>query len=115
MGTNFWLLVLAISLVVFGANTGYATWKAARLGGASTSVSNLQLNSQRLANQGREAVEGDRAAFTAFKATKDEIDYDIAGHNSNYGRHTAVSGQIATTSQTSAPLANNARHSDGKG
>src|SRR3546814_6600888 len=72
MGTNFWLIVLAISLVVFGANTGYATWKAARLGGASTSASNLQLNSQRLANQGREAVEGDRAAFTAFKATKAE-------------------------------------------
>src|SRR3546814_10702835 len=95
MGTNFWLIVLAISLVVFGANTGYATWKAARLGGASTSASNLQLNSQRLANQGREAVEGDRAAFTAFKATKAEVDSDIAGLNSNFGSTTGVSGPIA--------------------
>src|SRR3546814_869050 len=108
MGTNFWLIVLAISLVVFGANTGYATWKAARLGGASTSASNLQLNSQRLANQGREAVEGDRAAFTAFKATKAEVDSDIAGLNSNFGSTTGVSGPIATVSQTWAPLAKNA-------
>src|SRR3546814_18015411 len=79
MGTNFWLIVLAISLVVFGANTGYATWKAARLGGASTSASNLQLNSQRLAQQGREAVEGDVEAFPAFTATKTEDAPHIPG------------------------------------
>src|SRR3546814_6024397 len=83
MGTNFWLIVLAISLVVFGANTGYATWKAARLGGASTSASNLQLNSQRMANQGREAVESDREAFTASKATKAKANSNIAGPSSN--------------------------------
>src|SRR3546814_7944787 len=102
---TFALPILAISLVVFGANTGYATWKAARLGGASTSASNLQLNSQRLANQGREAVEGDREAFTAFKATKAEVDSDIAGLISNFGNTTGVSGPIATVSQTWAPLA----------
>ena len=39
-------------------NTGYATWKAARLGGASTAASSLQVHSQQLANQGREAVGG---------------------------------------------------------
>src|SRR3546814_17031402 len=85
------------------------TWKAARLGGASTSASNLQLNSQRLANQGREAVEGDREAFTAFKATKAEVDSDIAGLISNFGNTTGVSGPIATVSQTWAPLAKNAQ------
>ena len=108
MGTNFWLIVLAISLVVFGANTGYATWKAARLGGASTSASNLQLNSQRLANQGREAVEGDKAAFEAFKATKAEVDSDIAELNGNFGDTAGVAGPISTVSQTWAPLAKNA-------
>ncbi len=108
IGTNFWLIVLAISLVVFGANTGYATWKAARLGGASTSASNLQLNSQRLANQGREAVEGNKEAFDAFKATKAEVDSDISGLNSNFGSTTGVSGPIAKVSQTWAPLAKNA-------
>jgi len=108
MGTNFWLIVLAISLVVFGANTGYATWKAARLGGASTAASNLQLNSQRLANQGREAVEGNKAAFDAFKVTKTEVDSDISELNSNFGDTTGVSGPIAKVSQTWAPLAKNA-------
>ena len=36
LGTNVWLLLLGASVIVFAANTGYATWKAARLGGAST-------------------------------------------------------------------------------
>lgn len=108
MGTNFWLIVLAFSLVIFGANTGYAAWKAARLGGASTAASNLQLNSQRLANQGREAVEGNREAFTAFKATKAEVDTDIQQLNSRFGSTTGVAGPIATVTQTWAPLAKNA-------
>ena len=42
LGTNFWITSLIILLVIFGANTGYAGWKAARLGGASTSASSLQ-------------------------------------------------------------------------
>jgi twitching motility protein PilJ len=108
MGTNFWLILLAVALVVFGANTGYATWKAQRLGGASTAASNLQLNSQRLANQGREAVEGKRESFAAFKATKAEVDADIAQLNSNFGQTTGVSGPISTVTETWAPLAKNA-------
>ena len=108
MGTNFWLIVLAVALVIFGANTGYATWKAQRLGGASTAASNLQLNSQRLANQGREAVEGKRESFAAFKATKAEVDADIARLNSNFGETTGVSGPIGTVTETWKPLAANA-------
>lgn len=104
MGTNFWLVVLAVALVVFGANTGYAAWKAARLGGASTAASNLQVNSQRLANQGREAVAGKREAFAAFKATKAEIDGDIAGLNRNFGDTAGVAGPIRTVTATWAPL-----------
>src|SRR5688500_7857134 len=93
-GTNLWLIVLAISLVVFGANTGDAAWKAARLGGASTAASSLQVNSQRLANQGREAVEGSAEAFTAFKATRAQIDADIAQLNSNFGDTADVAAPI---------------------
>ena len=52
LGVNTWLIVLGISVLVFGLNTGYATWKAARLGGASSSASDLQVNSQKLAVQG---------------------------------------------------------------
>jgi twitching motility protein PilJ len=104
MGTNFWLIVLAAALVIFGANTAFAMWKAARLGGASTSASSLQVNSQKLANQGREAVEGKADAFTAFKATKAQIDSDIQSLNSNYGNTTGLSGPISTVNETWAPL-----------
>jgi len=108
LGTNFWLILLAVSVVIFGLNTGYAMWKAARLGGASTSASSLQVNSQRLANQGREAVGGDSTAFAAFKATKTQVDNDIAQLNTNFGTTTGVSGPIKTVSDTWAPLAKNA-------
>ena len=76
ISTNFWIWLLIGSLLVFAGNTLYATTKASRLGGASTAASRLQLNSQRLANQGREAIEGDAQSFDAFKATKTEVDED---------------------------------------
>jgi twitching motility protein PilJ len=108
LGTNFWLVLLGLSVLVFGLNTGYATWKAARLGGASSAASNLQVDSQRLANQGREAVEGNAEAFNAFKATKARIDGDIAQLNSNFGDAAGVAGPIAEVTRTWGPLAKNA-------
>ena len=65
LNTNVWVGLLLGSLVVFAANTFWATTKASRLGGASTAASRLQLNSQRLANQSREAIGGDAAAFAS--------------------------------------------------
>ncbi|WP_407354192.1 methyl-accepting chemotaxis protein [Luteimonas sp. R10] len=109
LGTNFWLTVLAIALLVFGANTGYAIWKAARLGGASTAASSLQVNSQRLAIQGREAVAGDAEAYAAFKATKAQIDGDVAGLNANFGTTAGVAGPIRSVSETWAPLEQHAQ------
>ncbi|TWI02739.1 twitching motility protein PilJ [Luteimonas cucumeris] len=104
LGTNFFVGLLIASLLVFGANTGYAIWKASRLGSASTSASNLQVNSQKLANQGREAVEGNAESFTAFKATKAQVEEDIRLLNERFGTTTGVSGPIDTVSQTWAPL-----------
>ena len=108
LGTNFWITSLIILLVIFGANTGYAGWKAARLGGASTSASSLQVNSQRLANQGREAVAGDAAAFAAFAETRKQIDADVERLTTNFGSTTGVAGPIRTVSETWSPLAENA-------
>jgi twitching motility protein PilJ len=108
LGVNTWLIILGISVAVFGLNTGYATWKAARLGGASTAASKLQVNSQKLAVQGREAVGGAREAFAAFKATKTQIDSDIQELNSNYGGTFEVSGPIETVSNTWSLLGKNA-------
>ncbi|MCA0393926.1 MAG: methyl-accepting chemotaxis protein [Proteobacteria bacterium] len=108
LGTNFWIASLIILLVIFGANTGYAGWKAARLGGASTSASSLQVNSQRLANQGREAVGGNAEAFGAFKATKGQIDADVERLNTNFGSTAGVAGPIRTVTETWTPLAESA-------
>ena len=108
ISTNFWIWLLIGSLLVFAGNTLYATTKASRLGGASTAASRLQLNSQRLANQGREAVAGDSQAFDAFKATKTEVDEDIKTLNDRFGDQAGVSGPIRTVSNTWDPLAKRA-------
>jgi twitching motility protein PilJ len=104
LGTNFWVVVLILSLLVFVANTGYSIYKARLLSGASTAASNLQVNSQRLANQGREAVGGDADSFAAFKATRQQINNDIGALNTNYGQAPGVSGPINTVTETWLPL-----------
>ena len=109
LGTNAWLTVLAVALLIFGANTGYAIWKAAQLGGASSAASSLQVNSQRLAIQGNEAVAGDTAAYTAFRATKADIDRDISALQANFGDTTGVSGPIQTVSRTWEPIQQSAQ------
>ncbi|WP_374383016.1 methyl-accepting chemotaxis protein [Thermomonas sp.] len=108
LSTNAWIALLVGSLVVFAGNTLYATTKASRLGSASTAASRLQLNSQRLANQGREAIGGDATAFEAFKATKAEVDADIKTLNERFGDEVGVSGPIRTVSATWDPLSKRA-------
>ncbi len=41
VGTNFWLGLLVLSMIVFGANTGVATWQGSRLAGAGTGAADL--------------------------------------------------------------------------
>ena len=94
LGTNFWLVLLGLSLIVFIANTGYAIYKARLLSGASTAASSLQVNSQKLANQGREAVSGNADSFAAFKATRQQINSDIGALNTNYGQALRVHLQV---------------------
>ncbi len=108
LGTNFWLLLLVGSIAVLAANTAYSTYKAARLGGASTSAADLQVLSQQLAVQGREAVEGDAAAFTAFKATKAAIEEDVATLRDRYGDEGTVSGSINNVAQRWTALGSSA-------
>ncbi len=108
LSTNAWIALLVGSLVVFAGNTLYATTKASRRGSASTAASRLQLNSQRLANQGREAIGGDATAFEAFKATKAEVDADIKTLNERFGDEVGVSGPIRTVSATWDPLSKRA-------
>jgi twitching motility protein PilJ len=104
VGTNFWLFLLVVSLIVFGANTGYSITKAQRLSGASGAASNLQVNSQRLANQGREAVGGNADSFAAFKATRQQINSDIGNLNTNFGQAPGVGAPINAVTTTWFPL-----------
>src|SRR5690606_33765473 len=104
VGTNFWVFLLVLSLLVVGGNTVYSIVKAQRLSGASGAASNLQVNSQRLANQGREAVGGDADAFVEFIATRQQNNSDVESLNVNFGQAPGVSGQIATVTETWLPL-----------
>ncbi len=98
--TTVWLWVLAVSLLFFAANTGYALFKTARFGGANTAASNLQVNSQKLANQARDAVAGDANAFTAFKVTREQIESDVDLLNSRFGDSVDVAGPIGEVTGT---------------
>ena len=78
VGTTTWFVLLGLSMVVLAGNTGIATYRGSKLSGANASAASLQVLSQQLANQGREAVSGKPEAFTAFKATKSQIETDVA-------------------------------------
>jgi twitching motility protein PilJ len=108
IGVNTWLTVLGVSVVVFGLNTGYASWKASRLGGASSAAAELQVLSQRLAVQGREAVGGDAEAFKGVRESKNEIDGNIESLNANFGDTLGVAGPIGAVTATWTPLGRSA-------
>ena len=108
ISARVWIWLLVASLVIFAGNTIYAMTKASRLGGATTAASALQVNSQRLANQGREAVDGSTESYAAFKSTKAAIDGDIAQLVGNFGDAPDVAGEIRTVAETWGALATNA-------
>ncbi|MBZ3439935.1 methyl-accepting chemotaxis protein [Xanthomonas perforans] len=108
VSTSFWLGLLVLSMIVFGANTGVATWQGSRLGGAGTRAAALQVLSQQLANQGREAVSGDAKAFAAFKETKGRIDSTVSELDGRYGQESSIASSMAQLKATWVPLSKNA-------
>ncbi|MBO9848523.1 methyl-accepting chemotaxis protein [Xanthomonas phaseoli pv. dieffenbachiae] len=108
VSTSFWLGLLVLSMIVFGANTGVATWQGSRLAGAGTGAADLQVLSQQLANQGREAVSGDAKAFAAFKETKGRIDSTVSELDGRYGQESSIASSMAQLKATWVPLSKNA-------
>ncbi|MBZ3421630.1 methyl-accepting chemotaxis protein [Xanthomonas euvesicatoria] len=108
VSTSFWLGLLVLSMIVFGANTGVATWQGSRLAGAGTGAAALQVLSQQLANQGREAVSGDAKAFAAFKETKGRIDSTVSELDGRYGQESSIASSMAQLKATWVPLSKNA-------
>jgi len=103
-GSNLWLFLLLASMILFGVNTCVATWQGSRLADAGSKAADLQVLSQQLANQGRDAVGGNAQAFTAFKATRNAIEQNVSTRQGRYGKEPGVSGAIATLGETWAPL-----------
>ncbi len=91
-------------MILFGVNTGVATWQGSRLADAGSKATDLQVLSRQLANQGRDAVGGNAQAFTAFKATRNAIEQNVSTLQGRYGKEPGVSGAIATLGETWAPL-----------
>ncbi|MCC8740606.1 methyl-accepting chemotaxis protein [Xanthomonas euvesicatoria pv. euvesicatoria] len=108
VSTSFWLGLLVLSMIVFGANTGVATWQGSRLAGAGTGAADMQVLSQQLANQGREAVSGDAKAFAAFKETKGRIDSTVSELDGRYGQESSIASSMAQLKATWVPLSKNA-------
>ncbi|MGV7183847.1 methyl-accepting chemotaxis protein [Xanthomonas axonopodis] len=108
VSTSFWLGLLVLSMIVFGANTGVATWQGSRLAGAGTGAADLQVLSQQLANQGREAVSGDAKAFAAFKETKGRIDSTVSELDGRYGQESSIASSMAQLKAIWVPLSKNA-------
>ena len=105
---SFWLALLAISVIVFGANTGVATYQGSRLSGASTGASDMRVLSQQLTNQGREAVAGNASAFKAFKETKQSVESTVSDLQARFSSEGAVSDPLEKLAATWAPLGKNA-------
>src|SRR5690606_35138806 len=108
VSTGFWLVLLVLSVVVFATNTGVATYQGSRLAGASTGAADLQVLSQQLANQGRDAVGGNAEAFQAFRQTRAQIDSTVSGLQSRFGGEPGVSGPLQQLTRTWNPLAQQA-------
>ncbi|MDO7934613.1 methyl-accepting chemotaxis protein, partial [Xanthomonas euvesicatoria pv. eucalypti] len=58
VSTSFWLGLLVLSMIVFGANTGVATWQGSRLGGAGPRAAAEQVVSPPRGPHGRRAGGG---------------------------------------------------------
>ncbi|MBZ2834717.1 methyl-accepting chemotaxis protein [Xanthomonas perforans] len=107
VSTSFWLGLL-VSMIVFGPNPGVATCRACGVAGAATGAADLQVLSQQLANQGREAVSGDAKAFAAFKETKGRIDSTVSELDGRYGQESSIASSMAQLKATWVPLSKNA-------
>ena len=106
--TNFWIIALIVLLLVFAGNTIYALSKTARLSGASAAASELQVNSQRLANLARDAASGVPESFDPLQEVRNAMAEDVEHLVSNYGSSAEVGEQVENLSATWEQIAFNA-------
>jgi len=110
---GLWLALLVVSVLVFAANTGVATWQGNRLADAGGKAADLQVLSQQLANQGREAAAGDAQAFTAFTATRAAVERDVGLLQARYATEPGVGAHVSRLAATWKPLGESAAQLQG--
>ncbi len=113
-GTNFWIALAGISLGIFGLNYLASTYYADRETWGRGLVADIQVKSQQLAVQAKDAVSGDQDAFAKFKDTKSAIEADVKGLQEGKGTYTGfrgnmgVSGPLEKVAATWDPIDSNA-------
>src|SRR3989304_4810614 len=91
-GSNLWLFLLLASMILFGVNTGVATWQGSRLADAGSKAAGLQVLSQQLANQGRDAVGGTSQAGPARQCRRGALISPKRTLNGSRRKEPGVSG-----------------------
>jgi twitching motility protein PilJ len=76
-GTNIWFGIIILSFLAFSANFGFSYVYGSQETSARGLVTDIQVLSQQLAVQAKDAVGGNQDAFVAFKDTKDKIEANI--------------------------------------
>ena len=113
-GTNFWIAVAGISLGVFGLNYLASTYYADRETWGRGLVADVQVKSQQLAVQAKDAVAGDQEAFAKFKDTRAAIETDVKqlqegkGTYSGFRGNMGISDALGNVAKTWDPIGSNA-------
>jgi twitching motility protein PilJ len=114
-GTTFWITIIALSFLVFLANTLASGYYSSNETWARGLVADTQVKSQQLAVQAKDAIGGDADAFAKFKDTRAAIDTNVNSLQKGSGViHRGFEGNIAvgkplqTVSDTWATTASNA-------
>ena len=87
-GSNLWLFLLLASMILFGVNTGVATWQGSRLADAGSRPPTCRCcrSSWPTRDVTRSAA---TRAFTAFKATRNAIEQNVSTLQGRYGKSRA--------------------------
>ncbi len=113
-GTNFWIILAGTAVLVFVANYLASTYYSDRETWGRGLVADIQVKSQQLAVQAKDAVAGDQDAFAKFKDTRAAIDTDVKDLQegkspySGFRGAMGISAPLDKVAATWAPIASNA-------
>lgn len=73
LGTRLWVLILLLSVVIFGANFAFQSYLDAKEVNAELLAAEVQVESQRLGNFAQLAADGDEAAFAKLAESSSRL------------------------------------------